>query len=107
MATVFESLKSLSGYPVPQSALIRITVGRGLAISAEATASVLRSQSYRLAEADLMKWLAKAPNVSQGGVSYSFSESEREQFKAEAEAIYEESGEGQPSSQYGYQGENL
>lgn len=106
MATVLESLKSLSSYPVPSATLTRVAGRRGLTLSAEATAGVLRSQSYRLAEADLMKWLAKAPNVSESGVSFSFSPEERKYFTNEADSIYAEYGEGE-QVEYGYIGDSL
>lgn len=106
MVTVLESLKSVSSYPVPQATLTRVAGRRGLPLNAEATVSVLSSQTYRLAEADLMKWLAKAPNVSEGGVSFSFSSDERKSFNSEAESVYAEYGEGE-QIEYGYIGDSL
>jgi hypothetical protein len=107
MATVLESLKSLSSYPVPSATLTRVAGRRGLTLSAEATAGVLRSQSYRLAEADLMKWLSKAPSVSESGVSFSFSQSERDSLIREANEVYLEYGEITQETEFGYIGDSI
>jgi hypothetical protein len=106
MATILESLKGLSSYPVPSATFTKVAGRRGLSLTAEATVGVLNSESYRLAEADLMRWLAKAPNVSESGVSFSFSSDERKCFTNEADSIYAEYGEGE-QVEYGYIGDSL
>lgn len=110
MATILESLKSVSAYPVPLRALVETGERRGLSLTAEATQTVLLSKNYKLAVADLLLWLSLAPNVSQGGQSYSFSEEQRQRLWNRANALYDELGEEDTSSDeptYGYKGSQL
>lgn len=107
MATILNSLKSVSAYPIPQCTLQDIAENRGLDTGKEATPDVRRSNELRLAKADVMYWLSKAPNVSQAGISYNFSDSDRLNFKRQANAIYRECGEKLPESSFGYKGERL
>lgn len=102
------SLKSLSAYPVPSAALLDIAEGAGLAPDTEMTQEVRQSASYRRAKARVYLYLADAPNVSQGGISFSFSEGERNRMRKLAEALLDDLGESNPSGiDYGYQGEDL
>lgn len=109
MATILESLKSVSAYPVPLRTLVETGERRGLSLNAEATQEELRGKAYRLAVADLLLWLSLAPNVSQGGQSYSFSEEQRKALRNQANGIYDELGEETSSAQptYGYKGSRL
>ena len=104
--TLQEALKSITNYPIPQRTLDRVAAGRGLNLEAEADQSTLESGNYRLATADLMMWLVTAPNISEGGVSFSFSQEERNQFKKEAASILAELGAPKRSN-FGYKGEHL
>lgn len=109
MTTVAESLRGINAYPVPGRTLATVMTRRGLDGEAEATADVLVSDAYMLAYADVLMWLSKAPNVSQGGQSYSFSEDERKAFRLEAGAIYadlEPDGD-LTRIKYGYKGDRL
>lgn len=105
--TIIESLKTISSYPVPQLTLIRVAVERGLPGEETITPEILKSNGYQLAKADLMDWLSNAPNVSEGGVSFSLSQKERDNFKRKSESIYREAGESTSSVKYGYIGEEL
>lgn len=110
MATILESLKSVSAYPVPLRTLVETGERRGLSLTDEATQAVLLSKNYKLAVADLFLWLSLAPNVSQGGQSYSFSEDERHRLRNRANSLYDELGEEDTSSDeptYGYKGSQL
>lgn len=107
MATISESLKGINSYPIPSKTILGVTLRRGLVDSAEVTRAIMLSKGYRLAEADLFKWLSKAPVVSEGGVSFSFSQKERESFTKEADSIYSEFGEPTINDTYGYIGEDL
>lgn len=107
MATILNSLKSVSAYPIPQCTLQDIAENRGLEPGKDVTPDVRRSNEFRLAKADVMYWLSKAPNVSQAGISYNFSDSDRLNFKRQANAIYRECGEKLPESSFGYKGERL
>ncbi|MCX6222480.1 MAG: hypothetical protein NTZ69_16025 [Bacteroidia bacterium] len=58
-------------------------------------------------EADIKRWLVSAPNITEGGVTFSFSPTERDEFRQEATAIYLEYDEQTKTGKYGYKGENL
>lgn len=101
MATIIDSLKCISSYPIPQRTIVDALVGRGLAPDAEVDETVLNSKAYKSAVADLYCWLAVAPNISQGGQSYSFTNDERAEFRNRARGI---SGK---SVRHGYKGDKL
>lgn len=104
--TIQQSLKSINAYPIPQLTIQEIAETRGLTISVEATADERKKDAYRLAKADLFKWLSKAPNVSQAGITYSFSEAERRRMESQANSIYKDCGEVDGSlTTFGYMGE--
>jgi hypothetical protein len=109
METILESLKSVNAYPVPLRTLVKIAEERGLSLTEEATKEVLRGKNYKLAYADLLLWLSLAPNISQGGQSYSFTDEQRQQFRNSAKALFDEFGEETSSVQptYGYKGSRL
>ena len=108
MKTV-ESLQGINAYPVPGQALLTIMAKRGLDPQAEVTQEILTGAPFNLARADVLYWLSMAPNVSQGGQSYSFSEEDRRRMRKEALALWEELGEDDSANrvQYGYKGDRL
>lgn len=109
MAKILEALKGINAYPVPLRTLVEVTEGRGLNLQDEATIAVLRGKAYKLATADLLLWLSLAPNISQGGQSYSFSEEQRTQLRKRADTLYgdceDEANLSKPK--FGYQGTKL
>lgn len=109
--TVLDLLKSANAYPVPPRTLIEVSLRRGLPMEDEATTEIAQSAAYNLAKADILMWLSRAPNISQGGQSYSFSEDERTQLRKEAAALYKEYGEDGEEEKhvtvYGYKGSSL
>lgn len=95
-------------YPLPSATLDGVCIRRGLSRDTEATTDVFQSAAYRLAEADVLTWLAAAPNVSQGGQNYTFSDEQRKAYRARAAAVFEElEGDAPKSSMYGYKGDRL
>ena len=108
MLTFRDTLAGLNAYPIPPRTLMSIGVARGLDLDAEATKDSINGTPYRLAYADVMMWLADAPNIAQGGQNYSFTDEQRTKFRAEAQSIYEEL---EPESlrrvKYGYKGSRL
>lgn len=109
METILESLKSVNAYPVPLRTIVEIAERRGLSLTSDATQAELRGKDYKLATADLLLWLSLAPNISQGGQSYSFTDEQRQQFRNRANALFDEFGEETSSVQptYGYKGSRL
>lgn len=106
--TILEALRSINAYPVPERTLAEISARRGLSIDGEASVDVLTAHEFLLAKADVLVWLSYAPNVSQGGQSYSFSEEQRDRFRQEAAALLEEAGDGEAlNTRYGYKGSRL
>lgn len=107
--TVYDCLRGLNAYPIPVAAIREIAINRGVYVDDEATAELLASTEYIGAKADVLMWLAQAPNVSQGGQNYSFSEFERKSLRASASALYNQVGEDEKSVAvvYGYKGSRL
>lgn len=108
--TVLESLKGVNAYPVPLRTLSEIAKRRGISLTDETTQESLKGMAYNLARADLLLWLSLAPNISQGGQSYSFTDEQRRDFSRQAYAIYgrlePEAAEGNVVK-YGYKGSKL
>ena len=113
MMTLLESLSGTNAYPVPLPALRSIAVRRGLDLGQMATKEQLDSPEYMRAKADLLMWLSFAPDVSQGGQSYSFTDEQRDQFRKQATSLYEEADkeeageETKPEGMYGFKGHVL
>lgn len=110
METVLEALKGVNAYPVPLRTLIGIAGKRGVTLSGEATQEVQKGKAYNLAVADLLMWLSIAPDVSQGGQTYSFTDEQRKQLRNRANQIYDdflEDEAGTPKTIYGYKGSRL
>ena len=105
---VVESLQGINAYPVPEQALLTITAKRGLDPQAEATQAVLTGSAFNLARADVLFWLSMAPDISQGGQSYSFTDQQRDDMRNEAMQLYGEfEDEEAPRTIYGYKGSEL
>lgn len=75
--TTLETLKGVNSYPVPLRTLEEVAQRRGILLDDECTITVLQGKDYRLACADLLLWLSFAPQVSQGGQSYQFSDEQQ------------------------------
>ena len=109
MITISEALKGTNAYPVPATKLEEVAVLRGLTLSDTTTQDVLTSRGYKLAKADVLLWLSHAPNITQGGQSYSFTDEQRQQFRNQAKTLYDECGEVSAATKpiYGYKGSRL
>jgi hypothetical protein len=108
--TIREALLGISAYPIPLRTVEATALRRAVDLDAEARDMILDDPAYRLCVADLYVWLYFAPNVGQGGQSYSFTDSQREWWKRQAMAIYDELDDPALSAlktQYGYMGSRL
>lgn len=109
--TILEALKGVSAYPIPPRTITTVADKRGLQLTEEATQEVLRGKAFSLAVADLLMWLSVAPDVSQGGQSYSFTDEQCKQFRNRANCLYDEydvaDETGTPKSIYGYKGNRI
>ena len=77
---VVEVLTHMSNYPIPYSVAEVACVAYGIDVESELTFDLSNSDSFRKAKAQIYFYLASAPNVSQNGTSFSFSQDERELF---------------------------
>jgi len=111
MTTILEALKSVNGYPVPFSTFVAIAIKREIKLEDEATSEVLKSNPYRLATADIMRWVSFAPNVKQSDVQFDLLFSDREQLRKNANAIYKELEDDayipETKTAFGYKGSKL
>lgn len=109
MATILDALKGINAYPVPPHTLNSIAAVRGLTLTDAATGEALKGKDFKLAKADVLMWLSKAPNISQGGQSYSFSEEQRKDLRNEAKWLYDECDEDTTAilPKFGYKGTRL
>lgn len=105
--TILESLQGINDYPTKVAKLTTIATQRGLTLTDTVTAEILSSDAYKLATADVYAYLAIAPNISQGGVSISFSETQRKSFLSIANSLYAECDETTNNVTYGYKGSLL
>lgn len=107
MLTIQQSLKSGSSYPTPQRVLDRIAAARGLDLSAVCEKDTYLTKEYQLAEADLLIWLSNAPNVSEGGVTFSFSADDKRSMKQTANSVYTLFDVAPKGTIFGYKGDSL
>lgn len=105
-----EALRAVNAYPIPLRTLVETAEKRGLDLDGEATEEVLKGKAYNLCRADLYMWLSFAPDISQGGQSFSFTDEQRKLFRSQAKAIYgelEPDGSAEQKPLYGYKGSRL
>lgn len=103
--TAREALRSLTAYPLPDNVLTRALIEHGLSGAEEFDEELAQSGSYLLASADVLEFLASAPNFSQGGLSFSLSSDERKQLRDRAALIRD--GFGKSRICFGYKGSSL
>ncbi len=109
---VREFLQGINAYPIPQETIEGVALRRGLDLSLECTSEVVESKEMNLAKADLLEWLSEAPNISQGGQTYSIPVTVAKQMLERAKVIRAEYGEGRDNKKtntvkYGYKGSRL
>lgn len=109
MNTVLEALRGINSYPIPLRTIKEVAERRVVDIYSETTLSMLKSREFNLCRADLLLWLSYAPNVTQGGQSYSFTDEQRLRLRNMAQQLYDEleEDEGLPKTLYGYKGKRL
>ena len=72
-----------------------------------ASVEVRSSSEYIKAKALVYLWLAEAPNVTQGGISYTISDTERQRFRLKADHLLNEAGINDEGEGFGYIGSDL
>lgn len=109
--TTLEALKGINPYPIPLRTLTEVAGRRDVDLAAENTQEVYRSKGYNLCRADLLMWLSFAPDITQGGQSYSFTDEQRTDLQNLARQLYDEFTEEEDEpivkNIYGYKGRRL
>lgn len=107
--TNLDALKSVNAYPIPLRTITETAERRNISLAAETSQESLLGRNYLLAKADLLLWLSVAPNISQGGQSFSFTDEQRKDFKRQASAIYDvyEPTANAGCATFGYKGDRL
>ena len=111
--TLLETLQAaVTAYPIAPQTIEAWATYWGLDLQQQATPPLMQSQEYRLVKADLWDWLALAPNISQGGQTYSFTDEQRTLFKQRALSLrnsvtLEPETLEQGGTLYGYKGSTL
>lgn len=88
--TIGSALSALSNYPIPSAVVQNIVEGSGLGAEDEASIEIRKTNAFKRATANIYSFLATAPNVSQGGMTFSFSASERQLFQKKASLLLTE-----------------
>lgn len=101
--TIVEMLRTLSAYPIPRATLVAIAEARGVYADDKA----VEGTALELARADVYMWLATAPDVSQGGQSFTLGDEQRKQYRLMAQGIYAEQGVTRKTTIYGWKGSRL
>lgn len=104
--TILESLQSLSNYPVSPEYVEGVLTEEGMSAETQLTASTAHSAGFLRAKRRVCLYLATAPNISQGGISYSLDANARGQYIDMAADIAEELSDGE-GGRFGYIGDEL
>lgn len=106
---VSEALRAISNYPIPSTVILNIMEGEGMDYGGdEADLGTRQGAAFKRCTAAVYLFLSKAPNVTQGGISYTFTENERKRFAQIASSIKNELGEqNEAEIEVGYLGEDF
>lgn len=105
--TIQQALRSLTPYPIAAAFIEAVCSEHGLQPDGEYTGATAALPAFRPCKARVYQYLATAPNVAQGGVSYTFSPEERSYFKKLALELFGGEDESAAGGEYGYCGEDL
>lgn len=109
--TILRSLQCLSAYPIPVDVMSDILLSCGLYSEDNFDADMLESKSYIIAKSKVYEYLFTAPNVSENGINFSFSDSQRDYFHSMAQMLRRKAGVEEASLAngvvFGYKGEDL
>ena len=102
------AIKALSSYPIPSMTIDNIIEEAGLDADVDITKEIRASNEFKKAKALTYAFLADAPNITQGGISYSFSQDERSRFEKKSNSLLAELEEdGGSEVPCGYIGEDF
>ncbi len=106
MGTISNSLRGLTNYPVPLAVFDDAAEEQGLDPEGQMDADTRSGKAYKRAKARIYDFLSEAPNITQAGISYSYTDEDRKRFKQKAESLRSEA-DGNRTGKFGYQGEDL
>lgn len=102
------AIKAMSSYPIPAATIENIIEEAGLDAEADITKEMRASDQFKKAKALTYAFLSEAPNITQGGISYTFSEDERSRFQKKSSNLLAELWEDEGSDiPCGYIGEDF
>lgn len=101
---ISDTLRAISLYPINPLTVQNIMSECDL-LDEDINNNIRKSSGYRRAVAKVYQYLADAPNVSEAGANYSFSQSERDNMRRKADEILAEIGD--KKGDYGYIGEDF
>lgn len=104
--TLLESLQSLTNYPVSPEYVEGVLTEEGMSADTQLTPETAHSAGFLRAKRRVCLYIATAPNLSQGGISYSLDANARGQFIEMASDIAEALSEDE-GGRYGYIGDEL
>lgn len=104
---IIQSLRSISLYPINPATVENIVEECELDGEADATTDVRKSVGYRRAKALVFQYLADAPQVTEAGATYNFTDAQRENYRLRASQLFNEIGEEVPEIECGYYGEDF
>lgn len=103
-----DAIKAMSSYPIPASTIENIIEEAGLDAEADITKDIRASDEFKKAKALAYAFLAEAPNITQGGISYTFSQDERSRFEKKSNSLLADIGDdGGSDVPCGYVGEDF
>ena len=88
--TTFNALKASVNYPLSEDNVMTCLLGRGVDPQDDFDSDMAKSKEYRLAYADLLRFVVTMVNLSQGG---SVSQAAVGEMRGTANAIYKQYGE--------------
>lgn len=105
--TLRETLSAISPYPLPADLLG--SVGREVGVNLDDDMTAIPVTSFYKAEARVYMFLATMPNISEGGVSISFTAQDKSLFLSMARRLAAMAGDKTLVSgvAYGYKGEDI
>lgn len=103
--TIKLALQSETVYPIPESAIDKIMVDRGLVSDEVYTKTVSESKEFLLAVADVYYWLYTCQSFSEQEISFSIAD--RDAFLYKANKLYSQFDDVKKGNSYGFISENF
>lgn len=106
--TIIDSLQAISLYPITRSALLSIAIECNLDGQDTMTTELYNHKDYKRAKAKVYKLLSEAPDVTEAGATYGFTDTERKAFERKANELLNQVGDmADCNADYGYFGEDF